>query len=347
MDGSLSSGDGRTGRHSYAHGVTSPLLVEVLRGSVVESRHQVAAVVVDSAGAVVESYGDPDLSTPPRSAIKSLQALALVASGAADEYGFSDADLAMAVASHNGEPDHIERVEATLDRLGLSDDDLECGRSLPLFQAALSDFFARHGKARRLAHNCSGKHAGFLTLARYRKAPTARYLDPAHPVQQEILGVMASACEVPVRDVLVDGCGAPVLTMPLRNLAQGFATMVDPEAPHAAAAARVRGAIAAEPWFVAGTDRLDTRVCRELGTKGYVKGGAEGVYGGAVVDQGVGIAIKVLDGATRAAEVAVMGLLVRLGAIDPAGELADLVAPDVTNAAGRVVGRITVADLEK
>jgi L-asparaginase II len=318
-------------------------VVEVVRHPVVESRHRVAVAVVDGTGELIASHGNADLVIPPRSAIKSLQALPLVASGAADAFDFDSAELALACASHSGEPGHLETVAVMLGRLGLDESDLECGPSLPLDKRASGAFLAAGHQPRPLAHNCSGKHAGFLALARHRGVETRGYVEPTHPVQAQVLGAVAEACGVEIGEVGIDGCGAPVLSMPLWAIARGFASMVDPTATHHEPARRVRAAIAAEPWFVAGTARVDTRLCAALGDRGYVKTGAEGVYGAALVDGGVGIALKALDGATRAAEVAIVEVLRRLDAIDVTGDLADLVAPVVENAGGRAVGEIRVA----
>ncbi len=319
------------------------LVIEVVRRPVVESRHRVAVAVVDGTGELLASHGDVDLIVPPRSAIKSVQAVPLVASGAAEAFDFSPAELALACASHSGEPGHLDAVEALLHRLGLDEEDLECGPSLPLDPEASAAFLAAGQRPRRLAHNCSGKHAGFLALARHLGVETRGYVEPTHPVQERVLGAVAAACDVEIGELGIDGCGAPVLSMPLRKIARGFASMVDPNAAHADPARRVRAAVATEPWFVAGTRRLDTRVCAALGDRGYVKTGAEGVYGGALVDGGVGIALKVLDGATRAAEVAIVEVLRRLGAIDGDADLGDLLVPVVENAGGQAVGEIRVA----
>jgi L-asparaginase II len=168
----------------------NPLLVEVTRGSQVESRHRAAVAVVDTSGAVVLSAGDTGRAVYARSAIKSLQAIALVESGAADAFAVSDVELAMACASHNGEARHVETATAWLARLGLSVDDLECGTQLPGHEPALIALLASGGAATAAHNNCSGKHCGFLTLARHLGVPTKGYVTYEHPVQQRILGVL-------------------------------------------------------------------------------------------------------------------------------------------------------------
>ena len=328
--------------------MNGPLVVEVTRGWVVESRHQVIAAVVDVAGAVIRSHGEGATPVAPRSAVKSLQALRLVGSGAAAAFELDDEHLALACASHSGEPGHVALVESWLARLDLTPDDLECGPSLPRDPAASAAHVASGGQAERVLHNCSGKHAGFLTLARHLGVEPRGYLGPTHPVQEEVLAALAAAAEVggETDRLLVDGCGAPVLVLPLERLARAMAAMVNPDAGWAEDASRLRTAIRSAPWYVAGTDRLDTRVAEALDGAGFVKWGAEGVYVAALAELGLGVAVKALDGARRAAEAAIVHLLVELGAIEREGPLADLVRPPVTNSTGDVVGEIRVQPVQ-
>ncbi|RMH86204.1 MAG: asparaginase [Actinomyces sp.] len=334
---------------------TSPLRVEVTRGVFVESGHLVTWVLTDTDGAVLAAAGDPDTLVPPRSAMKSLQAFALVAEGAADAHGVADHELALACASHSGEDGHVEAVGAWLERLGLGPDDLGCGPAWPLDADAARRLAARGGGPTRVHHNCSGKHAGFLTLARHLGVSPRGYLDPDHPVQQRVLATVAdlTGAAVDRGPVAVDGCGAPVVALPLRALARGVARLAaaGPDEP----GRRLVDAMVAHPWYVAGTGRLDTRLLVALDGAGFTKVGAEGnmVAG---LDDGTALALKVHDGAGRAAGVALVHLLVALGRLDPgtvidapergtgdAVTVADLVQAPVTNAAGDVVGVVRVA----
>ncbi|HEY9548485.1 MAG TPA: asparaginase, partial [Kiloniellaceae bacterium] len=296
----------------------NPLLVEVTRGSQVESRHRAAVAVVDHQGKVVLAAGDIARTVYARSAIKSLQAIALVESGAADAFALSPPELALACASHSGEPRHVETVIAWLQRLGLSAADLECGAQLPSYEPALIAPLAGGGAATAAHNNCSGKHSGFLTLARHLGVPTAGYVTYEHPVQQRILGVLEgmTGLDLGTAPRGVDGCGIPVIGIPLANMALAMARLGRPDdQPEArqSACARLRQAVAAHPFMVAGSRRFDTRVMEVTGEKALIKTGAEGVYCAAFPELGLGVALKVDDGAGRAAEVLMARLLTRFG----------------------------------
>jgi L-asparaginase II len=339
----------RTGDPAADHSQTvSPVLVEVTRGDTVESRHRGSFAIVDGNGRVVLSAGDPELGVFPRSAIKPLQALALVESGAADAFALSDRELALACASHNGEDTHTGTVRDWLARVGLSARDLECGPHLPYDEPTAARMQRAGQDPERTHNNCSGKHAGFLTLARHLGADTAGYVAFGHPVQQRVLGVleqMTGLDDLSACPRGIDGCGVPTIRMPLGNLALAMARFADPDDQperRQDAARRLRRAMAAEPHYVAGTGRVCTRVLEALGERALVKTGAEGVYCGAFPELGLGLALKCEDGAGRASEVMLIRLLERLGLLDgPAGDaLADLRAPELRNRAGTRVGEI-------
>lgn len=325
----------------------NPVLVEVTRGNLVESRHSGAFAICDAEGRVLHRAGDIERPVYPRSAIKPLQALALVETGAADAFGCSPAEIALACASHDGEPLHSEAVVAWLARLGLSPADLECGCHLPYNEAA-AHALVRAGRAPGPEHNnCSGKHAGFLCVARQLGVPHAGYIDFGHPVQQSLLGILESLSGLDLRGAPrgIDGCGIPQYGMPLGNFALAMARFADPAGQperRRAACERVRAAMAAEPAMVAGERRFCTRMIRATGGRALIKTGAEGVYAAAIPELGLGVAVKVDDGAGRAAEVVTGALLRRLGVIDEAQaeSLRPLLRPTLHNRAGRAVGEI-------
>lgn len=328
----------------------NPLLVEVTRGSQVESRHRAAVAVVDTAGKLVLAAGDTDRPVYARSAIKSLQAIALVESGAADAYDLSPPELALACASHSGEPRHVETVTAWLQRLGLSVSDLECGPQLPGYEPALMKLLADGGQATPAHNNCSGKHSGFLTLARHLGAPTRGYVNYEHPVQQRILGVLEgmTGLDLDAAPRGIDGCGIPVIGIPLGNVALAMARLGAPDdqsETRQSACARLRQAVAAHPFMVAGSGRFDTRVMELTGEKAFLKTGAEGVYCATFPELGLGAAIKVDDGAGRAAEILMARLLARFEILseDQAAQLDGLFTAPVLNRAGRSVGEIRPA----
>ncbi|MGD1878123.1 MAG: asparaginase [Kiloniellaceae bacterium] len=328
----------------------NPLLVEVTRGSQVESRHRAAVAVVDAAGSVVISAGDIDSPVYARSAIKSLQAIALVESGAADAFGCSAPELALACASHSGEAPHVAAVTVWLDRLGLSAADLECGPQLPGYEPALIELLAGGGQATAAHNNCSGKHSGFLTLARHLGVPTKGYVTYEHPVQQRILGVLEgmTGLDLSMAPRGVDGCGIPVIGIPLGNMALAMARLGAPDdQPEARqdACTRLRKAVAAHPFMVAGTGRFDTRVMEMTGEKAFTKTGAAGVYCAALPSLGLGVAIKVDDGAGRAAEILMGRLLAHFEILGEAeaARLGGLFIEPILNRAGHRVGEVRPA----
>jgi L-asparaginase II len=295
----------------------NPVLVEVLRGTAVESRHAGALAVVDASGAVHTALGDIDRPIFPRSAVKLLQALPLVASGAADAFGLSDAELALACASHSGEPEHVATAAGLLARLGLDAGALECGTQWPGREPVLRGMLARGEQASALHNNCSGKHSGFVCVAclMARQAGTdpaefARgYVAAGHPVMREVSAALSAATGVDVEHAPrgIDGCSIPTFALPLRSLALAFARCGTGQGladGHARAARRLRQAAAAAPFMVGGTDRFDTRVMQAFGDQLFCKIGAEGVYCAALPELGLGVALKIDDGAARAAEAA-------------------------------------------
>jgi len=329
----------------------NPVLVEVTRGAMVESRHRGAVAVVDAAGDVVLVRGAVEAPVYARSAVKPLQALALVETGALDAFGLGDEEIALACASHSGEPRHVERVEHWLHKIGCAPADLECGPQPPTDPAALRRLWRQGGEPSALHNNCSGKHAGFLTVARHMGKPTKGYIGFGHPVQRLVRGILADMSGTELEDVPrgIDGCGIPVVAIPLVRIAVAMARMAAPAdlpAERREAALRIRAAMAAHPFLVGGTNRFSTAIMEAAGARAVVKGGAEGVYGAMLPEAGLGIALKIDDGAGRAAEVAMGSLLCRLKAIDPAhaAHLADRLEPAVLNWAGREVGRIQPAD---
>lgn len=299
----------------------NPVLIELTRGDMVESGHRGAAAVVAADGHVVAAWGDVTRPVYPRSAVKPLQALALIETGAADAFAVGEAEIALACASHNGERTHVEAVAAWLGRMGLGDSDLECGPHAPLGPAARAGLIRSGAPFGRLHNNCSGKHAAMLATARHMGEPTAGYIQPGHPVQRRVRALLAEMGGTGLDDAPAgtDGCGIPTLGMPLLAIARAMARLVSPDslAPaRAAAARRVIAAMTAHPHMVAGRDRFCTRVLAAGGGGVLVKTGAEGVYAAALPGAGLGIALKIDDGAVRAAEAAIAALLPRFGALD-------------------------------
>lgn len=297
-------------------------LVELWRGGRVESRHAGHAVVCDGTGAVVAAWGDPWAPIYPRSACKMLQALPLVESGAAA--GLGDDLLALACASHQGADMHTARVARWLADMGLGEGDLRCGCHPPSDRAAAEALIRANSVPSQLHNNCSGKHAGFLALARHLAAGP-EYLELDHPVQRAVRAAIEEATGAPSPGHGIDGCSAPNWAVRLDGLARAmaaFAVAGKSGGVRAQAMVRLAGAMAAHPALVAGEGRACTALMRACGNGVAVKTGAEGVFVAILPGPGLGLALKIADGATRAAEVALAALLVRLGALAPGHPLA-------------------------
>jgi L-asparaginase II len=332
----------------------NPILVEALRGGIVESAHRGALAIVDADGTLHTALGDIHRPVFARSAVKVLQALPLVESGAADQLALTDEELALACASHNGEPAHVRTSASMLAKAGLDAGVLECGAHWPYLDTAARELARRGESPSALHNNCSGKHAGFVCLGCQMSGGAdlrgflSGYVKPDHAVMHEVTAALQASTGHDLAHTVAgtDGCSIPTYAIPLRRLAHAFArvgTGVGLRPGHARAAARLRQAVASAPFMVAGTGRFDTVVMERLGARVFCKVGAEGVYCAALPEQGLGVAIKVDDGNNaRACEVvmaAVIAALVRLDDGERAfiGALADL---RLANWNGIEVGRL-------
>jgi len=294
----------------------SAILAEVRRSGHLESRHAGSLVVCDDQGKLVFSLGDADCATFPRSAIKALQALPLVASGAADRWALTPRELALACASHTGTPIHTETAASMLAKAGRDPACLECGIHWPSSTTAARALAATGHAPSALHNNCSGKHAGFICTAMAGGRDPAGYIQPDHPTMRDVVASVAAAtgARLDADNRGIDGCSIPTFVTPLRAMATGFARFgagVGLPEGFAQAAARLRAAVAAHPDMVAGKGRFDTEVMVTLGHAAFVKGGAEGVLAGAMPKLGLGFALKVDDGAARAADACAAWLLAR------------------------------------
>lgn len=318
--------------------------VRVLRGGLVESVHRVHVAVADAKGRIASRHGDAAFGTFLRSSAKPFQAMAVILSGAAEKFDVSDVELATIAGSHNGEAEHVAVVEALLARLGQPAAALRCGVHAPYHKPTAD---ATRGKWTVLQHNCSGKHAGMIAAALALGADPSTYRDATHPVQRLNLRVMAACAGIPEHDVGVgvDGCGVPTFRMPLSASATAFARLVRPDALPAAekaAAERVARAMLAHPFHVAGRDRFDTTFMDAAEGRLLAKAGAEAFQAVADAETGLGLALKVEDGSSRAVAPATIEAARQLGWLEGRAleTLGDLWRPPVTNVAGRPVGSI-------
>lgn len=330
--------------------MSDPPLVEVLRGDRVESAHRGAIAICDDKGRLLLELGDIRRPVFPRSAVKSIQALPLVESNAAEASGFGNRELALACASHSGEPAHTELARSMLAGIGLDEGALECGWHWPSNQDAMVAL-ARSGRRPSALHNnCSGKHSGFLCTCRHMGIAHKGYVGFGHPVQALIREAMTDVTGAThdASNSAMDGCSIPTYAIPLKDLARGFARMATGRglAPgRAKAAERLLRACMAEPFYTSGTGAADCAVMQAAPGRIFVKGGAEGVSCAALPELGIGIALKCDDGAGRAGEAAITAVLARLFARDEelASKLERLACPPVKSRRGVTVGGIRPA----
>ncbi len=318
----------------------NPILVEVTRGALVESVHRGSIAVADAAGNIVFALGDLEAPVYPRSALKPIQALPLVESGAAEAFGLSGEEIALACASHSGEPMHTVPIAAWLARIGCGEADLACGAHMPRYEPVAEDMIRRGEAPTRLHNNCSGKHTGFLTVTRHWDIATKGYERHDHPVQRAVaknLGELAGVeGELPWG---IDGCAAPNFALPLAALARAFAKLAAPNAlglPRSGACKRIVSAMIAHPELVSGTGRACAILMRSCGGRAAVKIGAEGFYAAIIPEAGLGGVLKIDDGASRAAETAMAWMLERLGVLGTGAE--ELLRAPVLNTRGAIVG---------
>jgi L-asparaginase II len=317
--------------------MANPVLVEITRRNLVESIHRGAVAVIGADGQIRFSLGDIEAPIYTRSALKPIQALPLVESGAADAFAVTDEEVALACASHSGESMHTTRVAAWLSRIGCSEADLLCGPQTPRHEPTSQAMAATHEKPSKLHNNCSGKHAGFLTVAKHLGAPIADYVNIAHPVQKAILESVTRLSGYTDPAWGIDGCAAPNFALPLAAFARALAQLASGKTQ---GAARIVKAMTTYPELVAGTGRPCTALMRAAEGKAAVKLGAEGVYAAMLPELGLAVALKIDDGAMRAAETVIAAVLENLKVILPG-----MATVPVVNTRGTTVGERRPAEV--
>ena len=334
-----------------------PLTVDIYSGNSVESSHLVDAVVVDAKGEIIEVYGDPSRAVFPRSAIKMVQALALLESGAAAAYGLSSKWISLACASHQGEKIHTEEVRHWLQHIGLEETAFECGAHYPFDETTKFELIRQDLKPTAVHNNCSGKHCGMLTTAQHLKENPKGYVNYDHPVQVRLRRILSEISAVSYDHAPwgIDGCSIPTYAIPLEKIAVSMAALLGEEAKkftmnslRREAGAKILQAVTSEPEMISGTKGLCSQIVRLSAGRAIAKTGAEGVYAGLVPAKGIAMAVKVRDGGTRAAELVALhllqghqGLTVR-----EAHELSGLTTAQIKNWTGKLVGRSQVRDLK-
>ena len=321
--------------------MTNPVLVEVTRGDLVESVHRGAIAIADASGALTLALGDVAAPVYSRSSLKPMQAIPLVESGAAEAFGLGDEEIALACASHSGEPMHTERVEIWLRRIGLSESDLACGAHPSRFEPVAEAMIRARLAPTRIFNNCSGKHTGFLTVARHWDVATKGYEHVDHPVQVAVAAALKDLTGARELKFGIDGCAAPNVATSLAEFATAAARMAAPgalPAPRGAATARIIGAMIRYPELMSGTGRACATLIRACEGQAAVKTGAEGFFGAWIPAMGLGVAIKIDDGAGRASETAMAGVLDQLGLLGSDPRARALLCAPVLNTRGAIVG---------
>jgi L-asparaginase II len=281
--------------------MANPVLVEVYRGEVLESFHRGVICMVNQNDEVIYSLGDIEQLCFPRSAMKFFQQIPLLTSGAVEHFGFTQKEIAIFCGSHNGEAIHVETVRGILDKIGLTEDDLECGPQMPTLKEDAHYLIKHDMEPKRIQNNCSGKHAGFLAYCVYKKLPVKDYINPEHPLHQAIMKIVSEFHRYPLDKIKVgiDGCSAPIFAFPVKNQAIAYKNLVSPvefdEATRKACKMMV-DSITAFPEMIAGKRRYCTDLMKEAGGKLIGKTGADGIYSIGLVEQKYGICIKVDDG---------------------------------------------------
>lgn len=325
--------------------MTAVPMIELWRNGMLESSHAGHAVIFGPGG-IEAAWGDPAAAIFPRSSCKMLQALPLLESGAAAAAGLTEAQLALACASHNGAAIHTDAVAAWLAALSLGEGDLRCGAHMPQDKAANKALTCSDTAPCQLHNNCSGKHAGFLTLARHLGAGP-EYVELDHPVQRAVKTAFEEVTQETSAGFGIDGCSAPNFACTLTGLAramQFFATANPQGSAREAAASRLTRAMTAFPELVAGEGRACTELMRAMNGRVAVKTGAEAVFVAILPEQKRSIALKITDGATRASEAAITALLIRLGALDRAHPVVDrLLTGPQRNWRGLITGEMRLA----
>ena len=324
------------------------LAATVYRGESVEALHYASIAVVDSNSKLTHYLGDPEMLSMTRSCIKPFQALPLLTTGAADHFKFSPRQLAIMCGSHNGSDDHRAVVQSILERIGCTQDDLQCGCHWPLGMQEAMEFPTQGEEHDPVRHNCSGKHSGFLALAKFLGEDVSTYIDPESRAQMLVKQAVSDFCEYPIEKMptSVDGCSAPNFPLPLVNVARAFMKLAKVDSDDlivCAALTRIRDAMRSYPEMVSGRNRLDLALMRSFESNVVCKIGAESIEGIGLTEPSVGIAIKVHDGSWRALGAIIIETLKQLDIIDNIEHFPYMKKheqPEVRNAREIVTGRI-------
>lgn len=322
-------------------------LVEVTRSGLVESVHNGSIAVVDSSGKLKYGLGNTDRLTFFHSSAKPLQAIAALEAGAAEEFDLDLKEIAIMMSSHSGEKEHIEVLNKIIDKLGIEENELECGIAEPVNKEVLKELYSAGLVPSSLHCNCSGKHLGFIAASKLKGFPIEGYYKPEHPLQKLLTGIISDFSRIDAQSIIcaTDGCGVPVYALPLKNMALAYANLCDPDfmdGRYKKSQNYILSAMTMYPEMVAGRGRLDTELMKRFGHMIIGKAGAEGVYCIGLTGEKTGIAIKIDDGSQRAIGSVVIEVLLQLGVLDAgeARQMKDFWKPEILNNRKEKVGEI-------
>lgn len=319
---------------------SNPILVEVMRGTMAESWHRGAIVVVDANGKILHSWGNTLQSVYPHSSIKPIQALSLIESGTYDAYNLGLKEIALACASHTAEEIHTNGVQDWMDKVDVALSAFECGAHAPLDKKTRQNLFNENRKPEPIHNTCSGKHMGFITTAKHLGQEIKGYTQRIHPVQQRTEKILSELCDYDLSNEHsgIDGCGIPVVSMPLFNLALGMARFSSPDhlpSQRTQASSLVIQAMREHPFLVGGHEKMCSKIM-DLCPNIILKDGNEGLYTASLLDKKIGIALKIDDGSLKAADVAMVNLIHKLGYLTK--DLENHLSPEIRNFTKTLIG---------
>ena len=314
-------------------------MVEVTRSDFIESIHYGTAVLINSNGEILKEWGDSNLLIYPRSALKPIQSLNLYKDGVAKALDLSDKLIALTTASHHAETIHREMVENWLQKMNLNENHLACGPAWPLNEKYQLQAYSKYKTKRKIFHNCSGKHCGHLAVCQYKSLPITNYQNKNHPIQKDLIQLIEDLSKYKIKNVGIDGCTLPNPLMPLKKFAFAVAQLADYEKlnDHSAIAKRIFDSCVKFPEIAGGTESINSILTNLSNGKAFVKNGAEGVFAAIIPEQKSALVVKIIDGAKRAAEVAIAGLLSELKIINNE-KIKKIKKMPIKNSTGEIIG---------
>jgi len=314
-------------------------MVEVTRSNVVESVHYGTAILINSDGKILKEWGNANMMIYPRSALKPIQSLNLYKDGVAETINVSDELIALTTASHHAETIHQEMVDNWLKKMNLNENHLSCGSAWPWNKNDQFEAYSKYKIKRKIFHNCSGKHCGHLAVCSYKNLPIRNYQNKDHPIQKDLIQLIEDLSKYKIKNVGVDGCTLPNPLIPLKKFAFATAQLADYKKlnDHSAIAKRIFNSCIKFPEISGGSKSINSILTKLSNGKAFVKNGAEGVFVAIIPSLKSALAVKIIDGARRAAEVATAGLMSELKIINN-DQIEKLKKSPIKNSAGKIIG---------